>query len=183
MSDQDSKTVESQVDDDDKKSTEPNTDPDPSGDPADKAGEPDDGADVGGDGEQDLDGNFDAKKALAKIRKQNSELKGLRARAQEAEQKANKTSEEKDREIGDLQTQLLRERVARKTGLPDQLVERLNGDDEEAMLTDAESLLEMFAKTAPPSTRPHERLKGGGRPEDEPEETDVRKIAERMFRR
>lgn len=175
MSDQDSKIVESQEDKDEDKN-KPDTDQE--GDPADQVGDLDDG-----DEQDELEVDFDPKKALSKIRKQNSELKGLRARTQEAEAKVNQTAEEKDKAISDLQTQLLRERVARKTGLPDQLVERLNGDDEESMLTDAESLLEMFAKTGPPSSKPHERLKGGGRPDNEPEETDVRKIAARMFDR
>lgn len=134
--------------------------------------------------EDDLDeDDFDPKKALKKIRKQNSELKGLRSRAQEAEKKVNQTAEEKDKAITDLQTQLLRERVGRKTGLPDQLVERLKGDDEESMLKDAEALLEVFAKSRPPQQKPHEQLRGGGRPESEPDETDLRKIGARMFDR
>lgn len=173
MSDQDKPEVnESQEDLDDQPKTNSEDDP------AAKAGEPDETDDL------ELDGSdFDPKRVLAKIRKQNSELKNLRDRAQEAEKKVEQTSEDKDKEISDLQTQLLRERVGRKTGLPDQLVERLNGDDEESMLADAESLLEVFAKTGPPSDKPHERLRGGGRPETEPEETDVRKIAARMFDR
>ena len=175
MSDQDNKIVESQVDDDEGQN---NPDTDPEGDPINDGGKPDESD----DNELDAD-DFDPKKALAKIKKQNSELKNLRDRAKQAEQKVEQTSEEKDKEISDLRTQLLRERVGRKTGLPDQLVERLNGDDEESMLADAEALLEVFAKSRPPSSKPHEQLRGGGRPESEPEETDVRKIAARMFDR
>ena len=178
MSDQDNKIVESQVDDDEGQNN-PDSKPDskPEGDPADQADDLE-GAD------DDLDGDtFDPKKALAKIKKQNSELKNLRDRAKQAEAKVEKTSEDKDKELNELRTQLLRERVGRKTGLPDQLVERLKGDDEESMLKDAEDLLEVFTKSRPPTTKPHEQLRGGGRPESEPEETDVRKIAARMFDR
>ena len=166
---------ESQVDDDQDVQNKPDTDPE--GDPAGQAGDPDDGD------EQELEVDFDPKKALSKIRKQNSELKNLRDRAKQAEAKVEQTSEDKDKEIADLQTQLLRERVGRKTGLPDQLVERLNGDDEESMLKDAEDLLEVFAKSRPPTAKPHEQLRGGGRPESEPVEQDVRKIGARMFDR
>lgn len=175
MSTTDSKVVESQEDADENDQNKP--DADQNADSADQVDDTDDGD------EQELEVDFDPKKALSKIKKQNSELKGLRTRAQEAEKKVGQTTEEKDKEISDLQTQLLRERVGRKTGLPDQLVERLNGDDEESMLADAESLLEVFAKSKPPSTKPQEQLRGGGRPESEPDVTDVRKIAARMFDR
>lgn len=177
MSDQDKPEVdESQVDDDQDGQNKPDVDSE--GNPINDGDKPDESD----DNELDAD-DFDPKKALAKIKKQNSELKNLRDRAKQAEAKVEQTSEDKDKEIQDLQTQLLRERVGRKTGLPDQLVERLNGDDEESMLKDAEDLLEVFAKSRPPSSKPHEQLRGGGRPESEPEETDVRKIAARMFDR
>ena len=137
------------------------------------------------DAEDDFstESDFDPAKVLKKLRKQNSELKNLRDRAKQAEQKVEQTSEDKDKEISNLQTQLLRERVGRKTGLPDQLVERLKGDDEESMLKDAEDLLEVFTKSRPPTAKPHEQLRGGGRPESEPVEQDVRKIGARMFDR
>lgn len=123
---------------------------------------------------------IDASSLLDKVRKQNSELKNLRARAKEAEAKAS-GSEDKDKQIAELHSTLLRERVARKSGLPDKLVERLVGDDEESLMADAEALLELFAKKSPPSSKPSEALRGGGKPEQEPEETDVSKIAARMF--
>lgn len=124
---------------------------------------------------------IDATGLLDKVRKQNSELKNLRARAKEAEAKAS-TADDKDKQIAELQSTLLRERVARKSGLPDKLVERLVGDDEESLMADAEALLELFAKKSPPSSKPSEALRGGGRPEQEPEETDVSKIGARMFK-
>lgn len=178
MSEQDkTKVDESQVDDDqDGQQNKPEVDSE--GNPVNDGDKPDDIDDIELDGE-----DFDPKKVLAKIKKQNSELRNLRERAKEAESKVEKTSEDKDKEISKLQTQLLRERVGRKTGLPDQLVERLNGDDEESMLKDAEGLLEVFAKSRPPTTKPHEQYRGGGRPESEPVETDLSKIGARMFGR
>ena len=182
MSDQGNKIVESQVDDDqdgqNKPDVESQVDDDSEGNPISDGDKPDESDDIELEGD-----NFDPKKVLAKIKKQNSELKNLRDRAKQAEAKVEQTSEDKDKEISDLQTQLLRERVGRKTGLPDQLVERLNGDDEESMLKDAEDLLEVFAKSRPPTAKPHEQLRGGGRPESEPVEQDVRKIGARMFDR
>lgn len=133
--------------------------------------------------DSDADESFDAREALKKIRKQNSELKSLRARAKEAEQKANQSTEEKDRELSMLRAELLRTKVGAKTGLPEQIVERLKGDTEEEMLADAESFLEVVSPKRPPSQKPAEALRGGGRPAEEPEETDLSKIAERMFDR
>lgn len=132
--------------------------------------------------EQDED-TFDPKRALRKIKKQNSELRNLRERAQEAEQKVNQTEQEKDQEIASLRSELLRSRVGLKTGLPEQVISRLKGDTEEEMLEDAESFMELFQKNRPPAPKPTEALRGGGRPETEPEETDLSKIADRMFSR
>ena len=132
--------------------------------------------------EQDED-TFDPKRALKKIKKQNSELKNLRERAQEAEQKVSKTEQEKDQEIATLRSELLRARVGLKTGLPEQILSRLKGETEEEMMSDAEAFMELFHKNRPPAPKPTEALRGGGRPETEPEETDLSKIADRMFSR
>lgn len=131
----------------------------------------------------DHEESFNAPEALKKIRKQNRELASLRARAKEAEQKANQTTEEKDREIQNLRTEILRTKVGAKTGLPEQIVERLKGDTEEELLADAEQFLEFMSPKRPPSQKPKEALRGGGRPAEEPEETDLEKIADRMFGR
>lgn len=126
--------------------------------------------------------NFDATKAAEKIRKLQSESKNLRTRAKQAEDKAAGV-EEKDSRISTLEAELLRERVARKLSLPDELVDRLRGDDEDSMLADAEKLVELLAPRRPSSQRPVEKLRGGGDPDREPEETDLSKIGARMFHR
>lgn len=144
------------------------TDPPQEGDPADPEGE---------------DEKFDLERALAKIRKQNSEAENLRKRAKEAEEKA-AGSDEKDSRIKALEAENLRIRVGAKHGLPEELIERLRGETEEEILADAEKLLAFVAPTRrPPTDKPTERLRGGTAPTAEPEETDVSKIGERMFRR
>lgn len=132
--------------------------------------------------EEPTNDSFDAQEALKKIRKQNAELKSLRARAKEAEQKASQTSDQKQ-ELDSLRSELLRTKVGARTGLPEKIVDRLRGDTEEEMLADAESFLEIVSPKRPPTHKPNEALRGGGRPAEEPEETDLTKIAERMFDR
>lgn len=132
--------------------------------------------------EEVADQSFDAPEALKKIRKQNSELKNLRERARTAEQKAEGV-EDKDKEIQSLRSEILRTKVGAKMGLPDQLVERLKGDTEEELLADAEQFLEFISPKRPPQQKPTEALRGGGRPAEEPEETDLEKIGDRMFGR
>lgn len=91
---------------------------------------------------------------LAQLRKKNREAASLRQRlaqaealAQEAE--AGLATAEADR--NSLLAALARERVARQFNLPDELAERLRGDDEAAMAADAQQLSRALAgnMTAP----------------------------------
>jgi hypothetical protein len=135
------------------------------------------------DSKDDWRNDFDPEKAREKIRKQNSELKGLRNRAKEAEEKA-KGADEKDQQISAQEATILRYEVAFDLGLPKELASRLRGNDREEMLKDAEALLELVSTgKRPPTKRPAENLRGGGEPEREPEETDLSKLGARMFRR
>jgi len=132
--------------------------------------------------ETDWRKNFDPDKAADRIRKLQSEAKNLRERTKAAEKKAEDTDGEKDQRISTLEAELLRERVGRRLNLPDELVDRLRGDTEDDLLADAEKLVALVGPAKRPgSRRPAEQLRGGGEPEREPEETDTRKIAERMF--
>lgn len=117
--------------------------------------------------------DFDPEKAREKITKLNSENKNLRQRAKNAESGAG----EKDSRISDLETALARERVGRRLGLPDQLVDRLKGSTEEELLADAQALVDLVSPKATVKKRPTERLAGGGEPEEEPEENDPAKLA------
>src|SRR5687767_4895379 len=107
---------------------------------------------------EDWRSNFDAEKASARIAKLQSEAKNLRTRAKTAEEKA-AGADEKDQTITSLQRELLQERVARRVGLPDELVERLRGDNEEELLADAEKLIGLVS-SSPKATRtkPTEKL-------------------------
>lgn len=125
---------------------------------------------------------WDPERAKRKIRKLNSENENLRKRVNEAP-KADDVKA-KDQRISDLEAKNLRYEVGYELGLPRTIAQRLQGDSREEMLKDAEDLMEQIAPTKRPSSRkPSEALRGGLEPEKEPEETDVRKLGERMFSR
>lgn len=142
--------------------------------------EPQEGAEQ--DDSKDEGGDFDATKALEKIRKLNSENKNLREAKKVAEEKA-AGSDEKDKRVLALEAEVRRVRIGAKHGLPEELIDRLRGDTEEEILADAETLLALVARRTPPTGKPTEHLRGGGGQPAEPDETDPDKIAERMFRR
>lgn len=108
---------------------------------------------------------FDAERALTKIRKANAEAKAQRERAKAAEQKA-ADLETLAAQVPDLEAALLRERVGRRFNLPDALVERLRGSTEDEMVADAEKLLELVAPPRRPAgpSRPAELVTNGGQP-------------------
>jgi hypothetical protein len=65
------------------------------------------------------------------------------------------------------------------------VAKRLSGDDDDALEADADELFAFLApEPAKPRTpqRPKERMRGGGDPEEEPEETDPRKLADLIRR-
>lgn len=125
---------------------------------------------------------WDPEKARKQIRKLNSENENLRKRVNEAP----KADDVKDlqKQNTDLGSENLRLRVGYKLGLPLEMTDRLKGDTEDELVADAEKLVELIAPAKRPTTRkPTETLRGGGQPDQEPEETDVRKLGERIFQR
>lgn len=126
--------------------------------------------------------DFDADKAADRIRKLQSEAKNLRTRAKEAEEKAQGV-DEKDQRISALEASTLRYEVGYDLGLPKELVGRLNGQTREELIEDAKSLLELVKAPTTRTRKPVEALRGGGEPEQAPEERDLDKIGSRMFRR
>lgn len=119
--------------------------------------------------------NRDAAKRLKDIEDANkTEVQKLADEKAAAENAAKSTSGE-----------LMRLRVAMRKGLTEAQAKRLMGDTEEELEADADELLETFgAKKEPGSdkdagkpTRPKERLRSGAAPDEEPEETDPRKLA------
>lgn len=126
--------------------------------------------------------DFDADKAADRIRKLQSEAKNLRTRAKEAEEKAQGV-DEKDQRITALEAATLRYEVGYDLGLPKELVGRLNGQTREELIEDAKSLLDLVKAPVARTRKPVEALRGGGEPEQAPEERDLDKIGSRMFRR
>lgn len=130
---------------------------------------------------EDKDEPWDPERAKRKIAKLNSEAANLRKRLTEAPKAEDAAA--KDKRIGELETASLRYEVALDLGLPKEIASRLQGADRDEMVADAEKLLELLSPAKrPPSNRPAEKLRGGGDPEREPEETDVVKIGARMFK-
>lgn len=130
--------------------------------------------------ESDKPDEFDSQTTLTKIRKLNAEAAALRKRAKEAEEKA-ATVTERDSEIAALKAQNLRLRVGATLGLPQQLLSRLQGETEEEIMADAETLLALFEKKTPPSERTRIQLKTGAEPaNDDGEERDLSKLGARM---
>lgn len=129
------------------------------------------------------EGEFDPDRALAKIKRLNSENKNLREAKKAAEEKVAGT-DEKDARIKALEAENLRVRIGSRHGLPDELIDRLKGETEEEILADAEKLLGLVStRKTPPTRQPREALRGGGNPSAPTEETDVSKLGARMFRR
>lgn len=126
------------------------------------------------------DDTFDAARALAKIKKANSEAKTQRERAKAAEDRA-KGLEPAKREAAE-------QRVARRLGLPDtkevdEFLSRLKGETVDELAEDAEKLLSLMApkdEKKSTTTRPKERLRGGGKPDDEPD-VDAAKLADSIL--
>lgn len=61
------------------------------------------------------------------------------------------------------------------------VAKRLSGDDDDALEADADELFALLAPEPPKARttqRPKERMRGGGDPDEEPEETDPRKLAD-----
>lgn len=67
------------------------------------------------------------------------------------------------------------------------VAKRLSGDSEDDLEADADELFALLAPAPEPKaktpSRPKERLRGGGDPDEEPEETDPRKLAALIPRR
>lgn len=112
------------------------------------------------------------RKERAAARKATKERDDLAARLKEIEDR-DKTEAERTREAAEAATrerdeyraQLMRERVARRLQVPDELVDRLRGDTEEALEADAKSLLgAMTAREPEKKTPPGPKVRDGGTP-------------------
>ena len=97
-----------------------------------------------------------------------------------------------ERRAEEAEARALRLEVAAAKGLTPGQAKRLAGATKEELEADADELLADFAPVAAgadedpkltPGSRPKERLRGGGAPAEEPEETDPLKLADLISRR
>lgn len=149
-----------------------------------------DDKELGDGGKKALEAERKARKAAEK------DAKDLAARLKEIEDKdksdGDKLREELEAEKkarAAAESRVMRLEVAIDKGLDDDRAKRLvsqskrlQGDTREELEADADDFFSSFAtedKGKPPSN-PRERLRGGGEPTDEPEETDPAKLAEKV---
>ena len=117
-------------------------------------------------------------KSAAEKLKELEDAKKTEAQRLAEERDSHKTRAEK------VEGELLRLRVGLAKGLTEAQAKRLVGSTKEELEADAEDLLATFGGggSRPGSTRPTERLRGGGEPDDDPE-PDLTKIAADIPRR
>lgn len=132
----------------------------------------------------------------AALKKANDEAAASRHKLKELEDRDKSDSEKlteriaaAEKRAADAEANALRLEVAAAKGLTPSQVKRLVGTTREELEADAVELLADFASTRtetdppPPGGRPKERLRGGGDPTEEPEESDPRKLADLIPRR
>lgn len=93
-------------------------------------------------------------------------------------QKLSERAEVAEGKLQQIELNQLRRDVADEKGIPLRLARRLSGSTREEFEADADSLLEDFGPSTPPvRQRTRENLRGGGEPDEEPQETDPAKLA------
>jgi hypothetical protein len=112
------------------------------------------------------------KKALEAERKRanalDKQLKAFQAERDAAEaekltelERAQKAAKEASERLAEYEKTTMRQKVALDTGLPAALVARLQGDDEESLIADAESLMALLNTPTTPKPDPSQGAKGG----------------------
>ncbi|HEX8626731.1 MAG TPA: hypothetical protein VF755_00980 [Catenuloplanes sp.] len=90
-------------------------------------------------------------------------------------------------QVAALRAELTRERLARRYGLDDDLVDLLGTGSDEQIEARAKTLADRLSKPgasgSPVPRRPIEQLRGGADPTSDPEETDPEKLAAKIRRR
>jgi hypothetical protein len=137
----------------------------------------------------------------AALKKANKEAEESRRKLKEIEDR-DKSEGEKltdritaaEKRADEAESRALRLEVAASKGLTPGQAKRLAGTTQEELEADADELLADFAPVSTggdeedehrstPGGRPKERLRGGGAPAEEPEESDPRKLADLIPRR
>jgi hypothetical protein len=149
-------------------------------------------SDTGAGGEPDIAAELAKWKAMARKHEGQAKSNADAAKRLAEIEDANKTEVQKladkatvsDRAAADARQEVARLRVAMRKGLTESQAKRLVGATEEELEADAEELLATFGGTQDTSsgkdgkpTRPKERLRPGAAPNEEPDETDPRKLA------
>lgn len=163
-------------------------------------------------GNDDAGEDFDSESARKKITKTNSENANLRKRLKELEPLAQKAKELEDANKSEVErlseasetyksraetseTQLKKYQAAFDNA-PDgasvtqikAVAKRIQGDSDEDLETDAQELFELLSAQSSGDSgpkvpaKPKEAPRGGGEPDDEPEETDPAKLADKIGR-
>lgn len=201
-----------EIDDDDAKRlladpADDDADDDADGNGDDKSDKPGDGADkkdtdgdpskLGDPGKRALDAmkreRNAARKELADYRAKLKEIedkdKTEAQRLQEARDEAANRAAKAEEQARSLSIAMERAPTHATLAQVRAVAKRVRGESDEDMESDADELFELLAPApkddAPPrkvAGKPRERLRGGGDPEEEPEESDPRKLAE-MIRR
>lgn len=144
-------------------------------------GEPQEGDDQENEGEENdsEEEEFDADHAREKIRKVNSEARNLRKRVKELQRQLDERGEkgdddavealrkENDRLRADLSL-AAKKRIAAEHGLPESFADRLQGDDEDDWVEDAEELAAALKVSAPKKRTIRTTNPGAGRAEAKP---------------
>lgn len=157
--------------------------PDPDPKPDDPTPDPDDKPDPSDD---------EVARLRAALKKANKEAADSRGKLKQHED-AGKSEHEKltdnltkaTTELTSAQAAAVRFEVALDKGLTKSQAKRLVGTTREELEADADLLLEELGgeSKSRPADRPRERLRGGGDPTIEPDETDPRKLAALVDRR
>lgn len=163
---------------------DPADDPQDPKDPKDPADKPDPKEDLGDAGKRALDAERKARAAAEKRAKEaEAKAKEFEDRDKTETQKAADARTAAEKRAEEAEAKSLRLEVAFEKGLTPKQAKRLTGSTREELEADADELLEDFKPgdgkqtVTPGGGKPKERLRGGGDPGDEPEETDPAKLA------
>lgn len=130
---------------------------------------------------------------LAQAKAQYADYDDVKAKAAEYDKLQDSQKSETERNLGritalekenaELKQANLRAEVAAAKGLTPKQAARLRGTTREELEADADDFLDDLPKPpAQVSQQPRESLRGGGKPDEEPEETDPHKLAARIPR-
>jgi hypothetical protein len=125
--------------------------------------------------------------AAKEFRAKASKLDEIEAASKSEAEKLQERASKAEGRATEAEMKALRLEVAGEKGLSPVQAKRLIGGTREELEADADELLASFRSEersqGSPSTRPRERLRGGGDPTVEPEERDPRKLAAKVPRR